>query len=236
MAQEQQQQQPLLFHCTENISASAVPPTLILSCTEPSGPEPQLPYRSTFCFPESSLQYKSQAEIRQLRTQWDTFERIENYNSIVLNQLGSMMPAVAPSGMINPSFYQFVDSAEKTNYNMGQLAHTVIYPDVDEFLAPYAKRPIPYISTIISSIAATRYDISEGDVACSNVLPPPPLDSDIILRNRAGLNLYVRVSTQMAQYPKSPYKFTSNNEYITYSEFKRVFACVGPAPATAAPS
>lgn len=140
-----------------------------------------------------------------------------------------MMPAVAPSGMIEPAFYQFVDSAEKTSYNMGQLAHTVTYPDVTDFLTPYSKRPIPYISTVISSIAATRYDITEGDVACSNVLPPPPLDSDIILRNRTGLNLYVRVSTQMAQYPKSPYKFTSNNEYITYNEFKQAFACLGSA-------
>lgn len=223
---------PLLFHCKQNVTAAdaaAVPPVLFLSCKEPSGPEPLLPYRSTFCFPESSLQYKSQAEILRLRTQWETFERIENCNSIVLNQLASVVPTVAPNGVITPAFYQFVDSAEKSNYNMGQLAHTVTYPDVTDFFTSYASRPIPYTSTVMSTIAATRYDIS-GDVVCSNVLPPPPLDSDIILRNRKGLNLYVRVSTQMAQYPKSPYKFTSNNEYIMYNEFKQSLACAPTAP------
>ncbi len=218
---------PLLFHCKENVTVPAVPPTLFLSYTEPSGPEPIAPYRSTFCFPESSQQYKSQAELIKLRTQWDTFERIENYNSIVLNQLASIVPVEAPNGVITPAFYQFINSAEKSNYNMGQLAHTVAYPDVSDFLTSYAARPIPYTSTVMSTIASIRYDISGVDVACSNILPPPPLDSDIILRNRKGLSLYVRVSTQMAQYPKSPYKFTSNNEYITYNEFKQAFACPG---------
>lgn len=218
---------PLLFHCKENIIAP--PATLFVSCKEPQGPEPVAPFRSTFCFPESSLQYKSQADIQKLRTQWETFERIENYNSIVLNQLASMMPVEVASAPITPSFYQFVDSAEKSNYNLGQLAHTVIYPDVTDFSIPYASRPIPYTSTVISTISGTKYDISGAAVFCSNILPPPPLANDILLRNTNGLNLYVRVSTQIAQYPKSPYKFTSNNEYITYSEFKRVFACSPPA-------
>ena len=196
------------------------PITIILSCTEPSRPPEVKPMRSTFCFPESTMQYKSMSELMTLRENWDTFERIENYNSIVSNTLANKVPTEA--GVQTPEFYQFINSYEKTSYRLGQLAHTVAYPDVADFLKPYSYKPIQYVSSVVSTIAGTNYD-SVGPSICANVLPPlPTLDYDELLRNRVGLGIYVRVSTQQAQFPKSPYKFSSNEEYITYQEYKRV--------------
>jgi len=202
----------------------STPITTIFSCHEPTRDPEILPMRSTFCFPASTMKYKSITDIRQLKNQWDTFERIENINSIVLHNLANKLPTEASSGTSAPAFYQFTGSEEKTAYNQGQLAHTVTYPDVVDFLVPYASKPIPYTSTVLSTIAGTKYPFiaSSTPTFCSNILPTlPRLDSDVLLRNKNGLNLYVRVSTQNAMYPKSPYKFSSSSEYITYNEFKR---------------
>ena len=128
---------------------------------------------------------------------------------------------------------------------MGQAAHTVEYPDVTDFLNPYRKRVIPYISSVLSTIHNTNYSFNQVSAVgpllhplaqiptlsttgfilpCSNFLPPtPPLDPAILLYNRLGLSIYVRVSTQNAQFPKSPYKFASNEEFITYNNYKKIF-------------
>jgi hypothetical protein len=199
------------------------PLTIILSCTEPSRAPEVEPMRSTFCFPESTMQYKSMNELMTLREQWATFERVENYNSIVSNTLANIVPTEA--GVQTPEFYQFRDSHEKTSYKLGQLAHTVAYPDVADFLKPYSYKPIQYVSSVISTMTGTNYPPVESTI-CSNVVPPlPTLDYDELLRNRVGLGIYVRVSTQLAQFPKSPYKFSSNEEYITYKEYKRILLC-----------
>jgi len=199
------------------------PPILFFSCREPIRPAPQEPLRSTFCFPGSTFFNQSLYDLGQLRNQWETFEKVENYNSIVLNNLANNVPVEQGSEINEAKFYQFINSQEKIDYNLGQLYHTVIYPDVTDFQQPYASRPIPYTSTILSTINGRTYinDPSTSTV-CSNILPPPPLDSDLLLNNRRGLDIYIRVSTQNSQFPKSPYKFISNQEYITYMNYKKI--------------
>jgi hypothetical protein len=208
--------------CIQKDVSADVPPTIILSCHEPSQLPVQEPLRSTFCFPESTFFFQSQYSILQLKNQWDTFERIENYNSIVLNTLGQEVPKEASSSAMDSVFYQFKSSQEKIDYNLGQLYHTVVYPDITDFQQPYANRPIPYTSTILSTINGQIYVDSPSTVACSNFTPPRPLEQDVLLNNRLGLSIYVRVSTQNSQYPKSPYKFSSNREYITYMNYKKI--------------
>jgi hypothetical protein len=211
--------------CKPKPQLPSTPLTIILSCHEPQQPPIVMPMRSTFCFPASTMKYKSREEIRVLKEQWDTFERIENINSIVLNNLANKLPVEASSGESSSAFYQFTSSDEKTAYNLGQSAHTVTYPEVTDFLIPYSAKPIPYTSTILSTIAATNYPVVSPSTStfCSNILPTlKPFDNDILMRNKNGLNLYVRVSTQIAEYPKSPYKFKSNNEYIMYNEYKKL--------------
>jgi len=214
-----------LFNCPPVPIQPSTPITTIFSCHEPVQDPPIAPMRSTFCFPESTMKYKSRLEIRQFREQWNTFERIENYNSIVRNKLAQTVPPEGKSGTSTPAFYQFQGSAEKTAYNLGQSAHTVTYPDETDFLVPYAAKPIPYTSTVMSTIVGYKYVYVSTTTStfCSNILPTgPKKDSDVLLRNRNGLNLYVRVSTQSAQFPKSPYKFSSNSEYLLYNEYKKI--------------
>lgn len=217
--------QPKLYEdaCCGNTIQPSTPITTIFSCHEPPQEPEILPFRSTFCFPASTMKYKSRMEIRNLKNQWDTFERIENINSIVRNNLANQLPVEAGGGPSEPAFYQFTGSEEKTAYNLGQLAHTITYPDITDFLVPYSAKAIPYTSTVISTLIQKTYPPIPSTSVCANVLPPkPPLTNDILLRNTNGLNLYVRVSTQIAQFPKSPYKFKSNTEYITYNEYKKL--------------
>ena len=210
-----------LFPCGPRPTPPSTPITTIFSCKEPVGLPVDEPQRSTFCLSERIFNNKSLLEINQIRTQWDTFERVENYNSIVLNKLANETPNESSSGVVTPAFYQFINSAEKTDYNLGQLAHTVAYPDNVDFIKPYSSRPIPYTSTILSTINNTTISTIDSPF-CANILPTKPsVGKDILLRNQKSLNLYVRVSTQVAQFPKSPYKFTSSEEYIAYNEYKK---------------
>jgi len=206
--------------CTDN--ANLGPQTIILSCHEPTQDPVQEPLRSTFCFPSSSFFNQSHQDILELKNQWNTFERIENYNSIVLNTLAQELPKESGSSVTDSVFYQFNSSQEKTTYKLGQLYHTVVYPDVVDFQQPYASRPIPYTSTVLSTIKGQTYVDLPSTIVCSKFIPPPPLDQDTVLNNRLGLNIYVRVSTQNALFPKSPYKFASNKEYITYMNYKNI--------------
>jgi hypothetical protein len=209
--------------CCQKPIHPSTPITTIFSCHEPRKEPEIMPFRSTFCFPQSTMKFKSSVEILELKHQWNTFERIENINSIVQNNLANQLPVEASSGPSEPAFYQFTSSEEKTAYNLGQLAHTISYPDVTDFLVPYSAKPIQYTSTVISTLIKKIYPPIPSTSVCSNVVPPkPPLNNDVLLRNKNGLNLYVRVSTQIAQFPKSPYKFKSNNEYITYNEYKKL--------------
>ena len=227
------------------------PQTIVLSCREVPRPPPLQPERSTFCFDLSGVQYKTRAELSDMRRQWDTFERIENYNSAILKQLSLAIPgpAVQRDGSI---FLRPVDYEEKTDYTKGQLAHIARYPDVSDFLTPYANRVIPYSNSTISSIftnfsstytstvssLTSTYTSSYTSTYISSILslvenqplniilgPPTqilPKSSDYseILENRKAKNLFIGVSTFTAKYPKTPYKFGSNDEYLLYKKYR----------------
>jgi len=190
-----------------------------------------------------------------MRRRWDTFERIENYNSAVLKQLSLTVPGpgMQRDGSV---FLRPVDNAEKIDYTKGQLAHIARYPDISDFLTPYANRPIPYSQSTISSIftnfdstytstvssVTSTYTSSYTSTYTSSIfsliesLPPnvilgPPTqiipkssDYSEILENRKAKNLYIGVSTFVAKYPKSPYKFGSNDEYLLYKKYRDTIA------------
>ena len=46
-----------------------------------------IPQRSTFCFIHNKLAYLYHKDLITLKTQWDTFERVENHNSIIYSTL-----------------------------------------------------------------------------------------------------------------------------------------------------
>jgi hypothetical protein len=138
--------------------------------------------------------------------------------------LGNTVPLEINNSLITPAFYQFSGSDEKTAYKMGQLAHTVVYPKNNSFQVPYASRPIPYTSSVLSTIHSFIPISTVTSTFCTNFQPgTPTIDADSLLQNSVGINLYIRVSTQISQYPKSPYKFASGSEYIKYIQYKNLF-------------
>jgi hypothetical protein len=107
------------------------------------------PTRSTFCFDVSGVRFKTWTEINDLKRQWNTFERIENLNSGILKNQASFVPGRL--GTFETSvFVRPADDAEKSDYLKGQLAHIARYPDISDFLVPYASRTIPYSKSTVS--------------------------------------------------------------------------------------
>lgn len=201
------------------------PSIMIVTCRKETATVPLESLRSTFCFVAPA--YLSKKDIADRKRQWNTFETVENTNSIVLNQLANTVPIEKNDTITTPAFYQFVSSDEKHDYDLGHLAHTVAYPDISDFLVPYSSRPIPYTSAVLSTIVTTNYsNPSSTPSFCTNYLAAVPVkDYDSIINNRKGLLLYIRVSTQVSEFPNSPYKFDSNNELITYNKYKNILSC-----------
>ena len=195
-----------------------IPQPTIFSCREILRPAPETPFRSTFCYiPPSSFIYKSRQDITDLKRQWETFERIENYNSIVANKLANTIPDD------KQVYYIYVDNQEQIDYTQGQLAHIQRYPDISDFLVPYAKKPILYTSTISTIIS--NLGLNDRIGPCPNEPTSVIISNEQRIQNRKSNDIYIRVSTQNAIYPKSPYKFGSNEEYLLYKKYKAIQSC-----------
>ena len=190
-----------------------------------SGERPVIvPQRSTFCFVHNTEYFLKHSEIFTLKQQWDTFERIENYNSIVystINGTGTLQTQASDSPT-TPLFYTFTSDAELQDYKQGRLNHIAEYPAVADFVVPYANKPL-----------AIRDIIGDPNIfyitpCCQNIDKSKLLTNNERLYNQTGLNLFVRVSTQTAMYPKSPYKFQSAQEYLLYNNYKQTRVLSAP--------
>ena len=197
------------------------PPTITISCHEVPRPPPLVPMRSTFCYVNTS-QYVSHADIIDNKRKWETFERIENNDSIVLNRLAQTVPTPVNGGPTGTDrvFYNFINNEERNDYLAGQRAHIATYPTVTDFVVPYSKKPIPYTSTVVAALQSINYDYITLPGGCPNVNKGKPKSREELLNEQKALNLFVLVSTQTALYPKSPYKFSGMDEYLTYKKYK----------------
>lgn len=189
-------------------------------CCKPGSYDPIIPQRSTFCFKHDTRAYLNFNEIMTMKKQWDTYERVENYNSIVYSTIVGLSPLPAtPTPVIRPStistgsaniiFYNFQNQEELLDYNQGKLQHIAEYPDVSDFCVPYSKKP-----TNIAGVFNSNGYFIEKSIK-SNLI-----DNSERLTNTTGRNLYVLVSTQKSLFPKSPYKFSGNDEYLLYKRYE----------------
>ena len=210
-------------------------------CCKPGSYDPIIPQRSTFCFKHDTRAYLNFNEIMTMKKQWDTYERVENYNSIVYSTIVGLSPPLpatpipppplpatpipppplpaTPTPVIRPStistgsaniiFYNFQNQEELLDYNQGKLQHIAEYPDVSDFCVPYSKKP-----TNIAGVFNSNGYFIEKSIK-SNLI-----DNSERLTNTTGRNLYVLVSTQKSLFPKSPYKFSGNDEYLLYKRYE----------------
>jgi len=78
--------------------------------------------RTQYPFDSSGLRCKSQKDIIVMRRQWETFEKVENYNDIIYQRI--------QDGLRDQIFYQFADRGELSDYNNGQQLHMLKYPTI----------------------------------------------------------------------------------------------------------
>lgn len=77
------------------------------------------PQRVQYPFDMPDLKYKSRSDIFRLQTQWNTFERIENYDDVIYQRV--------QDGLRDQTFYSFRDSGELNDYRNGQDLHIQRY-------------------------------------------------------------------------------------------------------------
>jgi hypothetical protein len=203
------------------------------------------PFRSTFCYINTTNFYLAQKDIIALKEQWAKFEAIENHDSIIYNRLVNSVPTQQGT-CFDKLWYKFSNDTERQIYLKGQAHHLAEYPSVSDFQIPYSKKLLTYSSTVlqtlstiypssiintqpISSIASTIVALP----STSSQLNPKQQSSDEVLKNRTAQNIYVRVSTQNSLFPKSPYRFSGNNEYLLFKTYASVYA---PRPLVRGPS
>lgn len=193
------------------------------------------PFRSTFCYINTTKFYLAQNDIIALKEQWAKFEDVENHDSIVYNKILNSVPEQTATSADKP-WFKFANDTERQIYLKGQAHHLAEYPSVSDFQIPYSKKLVTLSSTVlqtlstiypspiiniqpISSVASTIATLP----STTSQLNPKQQSSDEILKNKTALNLYVRVSTQNHFFPKSPYKFKGNDEYLLYKTYASIY-------------
>lgn len=76
---------------------------------------------SALCFDLSGFSGLNCFTQLQYKANWATFERIQAYNSNVSTGRAA--------GDLGLTYYQFVDTEERTNFLYGQMLHTKRYPN-----------------------------------------------------------------------------------------------------------
>ncbi len=94
------------------------------------------PLRTQYPFADVNVRDKLIGEILKLQEQWNTFERVENYNDIVYQRF--------QQGDRSQLYYQFLSNDEFKNYKAGQQLHIVTYRSLPPgTFSPISERPMP---------------------------------------------------------------------------------------------
>ncbi len=168
--------------------------------------EPTTPLRTQYEFDLSGVKYKSRTEILNMRRQWDTFERIENYNDVIYQRY--------QLGLRDKIYYQFQNREEMNDYRVGQQLHVLRYPYLPaSTFDPISSRPMP-------TVAVVRPSPNYSQVS-REILAPIPLTGAQLTEREADLAVYMHVSTYNSAHVYK-YSFTSNEEQLAYHRAERL--------------
>jgi hypothetical protein len=151
-----------------------------------------------------------------MEEQWNTFERIENYNDVIYQKF--------QVGLRGNMYYQYASDQEFNNYRAGQLLHTLAYPNLPvSTFQPVKDRPMPDVP----SVESIPY---ETNVPRFSLNRPIPTASEQATAN-AEMEIYAYVSTYNA-YHVLKYTFTDDVEKNAYerAEIRMNFTPTGPPP------
>ena len=164
--------------------------------------------RTQYPFDLSGVKYKSRSEIMALQRQWETFERIENFNSIIYQRLSI--------GLRDQTYYQYRTSEEMNDYRIGQRNHILRYPWLPATtFDSISLQNVPYVSTFLSAPPNYTTGKTRGIVFST------PMTSSEHLGQQSDLAIYVHVSTYNGQH-KYQYIFPSNEEKMAYHRAERI--------------
>lgn len=153
------------------------------------------------------IRYKSQTEIIKIQTQWNTFERVENYNDIIYQQF--------EKGLRNNTYYSYASSGERQDYFSGRYLHEQAYssdPNTPWYIpasafCPISDRPMPNVPILTSLPIYSNRDpcVPQRYVPTSSELQAQNLD----------LSVYTYVSTFNSAHVIQ-YAFQSDDEKMAY--------------------
>ena len=155
------------------------------------------PQRKQWPYDSSGNRSKSMSDIMRIRRQWETFERVENYNDIIYQKL--------VTGNRSELYYQFYTNEELNDYRNGQQLHALKYPTVsfksisDSYPNAMFNGPAPYVSQPIKQNASFGESISSSEKT----------------EQRTDLAIYMHASTYNSEHTVQ-YIFPSNEEKMAY--------------------
>lgn len=140
----------------------------------------------------------------QIQGQWDTFERIENYNDVMYQKY--------EVGNRTETYYQFRTNQEYNDYRAGQLLHTLAYPNLPmTTFQSVSDRPLPDVP-IVGSLP------QESMVPRWTLNRPVPTASEKVAAH-AELEIYTYVSTYNGTHVLK-YAFTDDVEKNAYERIE----------------
>ncbi|NBR14743.1 MAG: hypothetical protein EBU01_09190 [Crocinitomicaceae bacterium] len=166
------------------------------------------PNRTQYAFDLSGVKCKTRADIINLQRAWETFEKTENYDDVVQQQL--------QKGYRGTLFYQFADRSQANDYRRGQELHVLRYPWLhpgtfaslrySTFTTTPSMTGVPYISPMTPKICSATNDTITSSERLSQV---------------TDMNTYIYVSTYNQQHAYK-YIFTSDDDKMAYHRAERL--------------
>jgi hypothetical protein len=165
------------------------------------------PQRTQYPYPEDlkNKRYKSKADLFRLEQQWNTFERIENFDDIIFQRV--------QNGLRDESFYQFRTNAESKDYRAGQELHVLQYPNLPpSTFTPVRERPFP--------TTESKTPLPGDSQVNKYIVAPNPIPADELTQIRADNEIYMYVSSYNQAHVYK-YNFTSDEEKLAYQRAER---------------
>jgi hypothetical protein len=164
------------------------------------------PQRTQYIFDSKGIRGKSRSDILTMQRQWDTFERIENYNDVVYQRL--------QQGLRDRMYYQFRDRSELNDYRIGQELHVRRYPDLPVgTFASISDRPMPTVEVLTK---APNYSMGVE----KGLLFSTSISASERMEVMSDLAIYSQVSTFNATHVFK-YNFPSDEEKMAYLRAER---------------
>jgi hypothetical protein len=165
-----------------------------------SQPTNLTPKRTAYDFGDVNTRYKSRGEILNMQEQWNTFERVENYNDVIY-QLFEL-------GFRSNKYYVFASDQEFKNYRAGQQLHIITYPTLNPCIFnPISERLMPDVPTL----SPVSY---ETNVSRCIIAAPTPIASETAAI-QSDLEVYTYVSTYNTVH-RLKYQFVDDEEKTAY--------------------